>query len=397
MAYRNGTVGLTYFATKSVELRTMGYALLPGFLCDSDLARANPFHTTRAERERAQRSKAGPSASAPEEIGDVIHTLQKFYISKYVQGARASLPSAQEWWNHIINEHTSDDRKNGDKGVGRYITSLAAMTSNIEKSQDTVVLCKNKAKLDVRLCLIANRLKIMGDTMSTHKIPDSGGRFLLTSRDCPRQIPHTDYEVETNNTAPLVVSQNPGYFIVGTAEEAGGLWVSEGSHRFLCLPDGTRRAAGAKAHPLEFITIPPFSVFIGRGDLIHAGAAHKDQNHPFCARYHLYIRPSRLDIPNKVHLVPDCIPTFDESTVTREEQPPGSGMEEYDSGAGYRSGVENPESDSPSDEHDDADEPPARPRPRPGTAGRSSPSSSDSSNSNGSGDDDDSDDEYDSE
>ena len=48
-------------------------------------------------------------------------------------------------------------------------------------------------------------------------------------------------------------------------------------------------------HVTEAQMIPPFSVFVGRGDLFHAGSDHQDYSgNDGRLRYHVYVKPEDL-------------------------------------------------------------------------------------------------------
>lgn len=60
-----------------------------------------------------------------------------------------------------------------------------------------------------------------------------------------------------------------------SSEKETPLWVLRGSHKLIFMTEKqkTKKQFGMQ---MELITIPPWSVFIARGDFIRAGAAFDD-------------------------------------------------------------------------------------------------------------------------
>ena len=94
-------------------------------------------------------------------------------------------------------------------------------------------------------------------------LPVSGGRFLLTGKDCPAQVGHNDFDHRQGT--------GPGFFVIVTGAEPANLWVCDGSHKHVGL-SAKKRNQLAQILRLKRITIPRNSVFIGHGFLQHAGA-----------------------------------------------------------------------------------------------------------------------------
>lgn len=64
---------------------------------------------------------------------------------------------------------------------------------------------------------------------------------------------------------------------------------------------------------MEMVKIPPWSVFISRGDVVHAGAAHADHGvdtEGYIWRYHMYFVPRVYSLPDAVHLKEGFSPEF---------------------------------------------------------------------------------------
>jgi hypothetical protein len=111
---------------------------------------------------------------------------------------------------------------------------------------------------------------------------------------------HRDFDVRLDNTVPLPVD-GPSYFAIVTGAEAAPLVVIRGSHILVArieqlLTRGSQKdRAAIEADGIGNIEIKktalikPFSVFIGRGDLVHAGAGQSPTEKGPAARFHTYV------------------------------------------------------------------------------------------------------------
>lgn len=118
-------------------------------------------------------------------------------------------------------------------------------------------------------------------TLNTRKLyfPATGGRFLVTGKDCPAQTGHNDFEHTKES--------GPGFFVITTGFQAANLWVADGSNKGVNLPD-KRKLCTEHCSWMREITITPNSVFFGHGFLQHAGAAWSGTN---SIRHHIYLIP----------------------------------------------------------------------------------------------------------
>ena len=105
-------------------------------------------------------------------------------------------------------------------------------------------------------------------------VPKSGG-FLLTGKGCPRQSLHTDFGVGKSRNGNLEYARNPGYFFMCSGENRFPLWVCPFSHYFT-VKDSIAQRHMSMGVQVKKVHVPPNSVFIGRGDLSHAGASYED-------------------------------------------------------------------------------------------------------------------------
>ena len=104
--------------------------------------------------------------------------------------------------------------------------------------------------MDVGLGWIATLLELDNRRQWPSSLPNSGGRFLLTSRDCPEQSGHNDF--------PVRAQGSPGFFLIATAEQETSLWTTPGSHIYIQYEQEARKTVSA-GMVLNETTIPPYS------------------------------------------------------------------------------------------------------------------------------------------
>ena len=75
-----------------------------------------------------------------------------------------------------------------------------------------------RAILDVWIGMVIIMIVVDCDGMFEHKIPKSGGRFLVTCQNCKDQLCHNDFESDKN--------QSPDYFVIATGQEEAFLYDS---------------------------------------------------------------------------------------------------------------------------------------------------------------------------
>ena len=115
---------------------------------------------------------------------------------------------------------------------------------------------RKRALLDVRIAQILAAMRVESDGtkrrgVKNMKIPETGGRFLYTGKDCPQQQLHTDFEVHR-----LRIERNHGVFVIVTTATASKLWVVDRYHFFVRERDA-RLATLGKNLEARLVTIPP--------------------------------------------------------------------------------------------------------------------------------------------
>ena len=143
-------------------------------------------------------------------------------------------------------------------------------------------------------------------------MPRTGGRFLITGNKCPDQCGHNDFVARKEGS--------PGYFCVITGPHPVTLWVSQCSHIFVWY-SAEQKEALVNALVMEEIIIPIHSVFIGNGCLHHAGTGWRGFH---ALRYHLYLKPEGIEIPDAVAF--SLIWSLERSTVTTRKSNNGKNV-----------------------------------------------------------------------
>ena len=116
--------------------------------------------------------------------------------------------------------------------------------------------------------------------------------------------------VKSNTEYPnLSVQDTPeetaclGYFVICTRDRELPLCVCTGSPRTVTVTSEEDLARVSDLQVTEAQMITPFSVFIGQGDLSHAGCDHQDYSgNDGRLRYHVYVEPEHLQVSDGVFL-----------------------------------------------------------------------------------------------
>ena len=277
-----------YFVQQATELREKGYCILEGFLNDEDLPDKDKSVMCRhfAPWGDLDKLSADMEASFPK-------TDEAFAKSKS--------------WTWIANRTEEEDERNAARRVGRMYSTNYGVTTALEQDASRVWASRMRAKLDVRLTQSFAALRVhdnCGPQKSRFYIPQTGGRWLLTSEGCGRQELHTDYEFEGRKKDPK------GYFLIACAKECF-LWVCEYSHKILAFTKDKDVAQLSKGMVAVKVRIAPNSIFVGRGDTFHAGVSYKDLNcEGVNIRYHLYLSAVGYELPDGIHLLSTFKPRF---------------------------------------------------------------------------------------
>lgn len=110
-------------------------------------------------------------------------------------------------------------------------------------------------------------------------LPQSGGKYQLTVKECPQLCGHNDFEVRERTS--------PGYFIIAMCSELSAGLLCPGSQTFVFYSKKTRMDSACFLY-LQGIRIPSNYVFVGHGYLQHARPGWKEHH---ALQYHKYIKP----------------------------------------------------------------------------------------------------------
>ena len=220
-------------------------------------------------------------------------------------------------WECIRNSHRSESGV--ISGNSRLVSSTTAVTRDFEfpyRGQESDNLVFGKAMLETSVMQIASWLHL--EFSSYHQYTslenrkqdmieleclDTGGRFIsLLGQDAKQQVGHLDEffpstaAVNPNNGSLL----KPSYFVLVTGEEGAPLWVGENSHFYVSLSKEEQMKIAA-IKPLKLIQIPPWSLFIGRSDVVHAGCGGKEADGKNCLRFHMYLHRADLCLADAIN------------------------------------------------------------------------------------------------
>lgn len=296
-AFMEDEASLTYFGRRREQILQRGYAILEGFLADesvpADLVKNFPIE--------------GRNFFLP-----LHNAVQNSFHNFSNKGGN------EHDWNSVGFEACMIDSPGAKQGIGRYQSTLHSVTTAIEEDANLVWMCASRSLLDAR---ISQCIAALGLWTNTEKIghedihlrpsmytPKTGGRWLVASRGCLRQQLHTDFEVQCrlNGEEALLVDeakQNPGFFTVTTAGNAVVLWLCPFSHYLVATAEEKSLQALSRSLKAVKVIIPPFSIFVGRGDMFHAGAAFEDYDTDSeSLRYRLYFVPENRKLTDQVYL-----------------------------------------------------------------------------------------------
>jgi len=145
--------------------------------------------------------------------------------------------------------------------------------------------------------------------------PDTGSRLIMNaSKNGKEQTPHVDYYF---NKQTKVARENeafelPPYLAEITSYQPTPIWLLEDSHK-MAGKSWRSRMEISHSSPLRLCFLPPWSIFISRGDVIHAGSSGRMANKLKklfpgsckCPRIHLYMGRIGVPLPDSIN-VPHC-------------------------------------------------------------------------------------------
>jgi len=210
--------------------------------------------------------------------------------------------AAEVCWDRIHND--------GSDKPQRFQTPREAIHQHLEKHHPE--LFEAKLRLDLLLAVLLDELSVHESRKSSYFIPRTGARLLLSAPGCPPQQPHTDFEVRFTEFGAAV--PDPSYFMVVTGGEAASILAWPASHHLVSSFDyfssqakGSAEADVSREEEMEYsaqkpqrVSIPPYSAFVGRGDLVHAGDGH-DGDKP-AVRAHIHCVATKDKVVDNIFL-----------------------------------------------------------------------------------------------
>jgi hypothetical protein len=147
-------------------------------------------------------------------------------------------------------------------------------------------------------------------------------RLLLSEPGCTLQPPHWDYKVRFSSTGTPV--SDGSYFMMHSGRDGAKFLAWPASHDTVTKLDWMKRNQTAvndfglqtlsrrdmeglgtdffqRQKPME-VVIPPYSMYVARGDVVHAGAAHNGPETN--VRFHVHLTSAKDKTLNNVVLRP---------------------------------------------------------------------------------------------
>ena len=206
-------------------------------------------------------------------------------------------------WDKIYND--------GSDMAVRFQTPREAIYQHLERSHPE--LFEAKLRLDLLLAVLLEELSIEDSSKNSYLIPKTGARLLLGAPGCTPQQPHTDFEVRFGEFGAC--APDPSYFMVVTGADWASILAWPSSHRLVSSFDYYSSTAKGddviaeierweaieySAQKPQRVSIPPYSAFVGRGDLVHAGDG-RDGPKP-AVRAHIHCVATKDKVADNVFL-----------------------------------------------------------------------------------------------
>lgn len=198
---------------------------------------------------------------------------------------------------------------------GRLMTTRKDIVDAMESTPARATLVRKRALLDARLGQLCAGLGLVNQRKVGERTfaPKTGGRVRGRGAGCKRQQFRTDFETLTNKGK--LDAGNPGYFMMVSGKYSFPLWICETSHAHYAVTKSDFQGLSKGVYVRTF-TVPPMSIFIGRGDVFHAGASSEDGTLPdhVLFRYHTCMVPEKYKLPDAVELTPYFTSRFIDGT-----------------------------------------------------------------------------------
>lgn len=288
IAYLLGNIGRVAYGTELVE---QGWTVLRGAV---DFA-GRGFHLK----------------DVTDPVGTTLQAYEAKFPDEALFGRKAETADAQRMdpvWApiHDIDNNSGDAQALRD-GQGRLMVHLTAVRSSLSEAQQRLYVAK--LMCDVAIASVAHQVLLGAQAAQGRseevkvRAPKSGSRILLTTSRAQRQRPHVDSEVMADPSNPPVLENEEredtiadkfevrpdtklpqlqtyktpatkNYFVMASGDDGfvavtwpGSVLIMHRKTQQLPVPCGMV--------PVR-IVVPPRSIFVVRGDLVHAGAGAAD-------------------------------------------------------------------------------------------------------------------------
>ena len=133
--------------------------------------------------------------------------------------------------------------------------------------------------------------------------------MLATGPNCTMQSPHRDFyhskDLETRASESSIDRgcAHPAYFSIVTGSFVIPIWLLHGSHNYVFYTLAELKML-SKREKLRLLYIPPYSVLIVRGDVLHSCAGSKECMGAICERLHMYIWRDGIALADAINVAP---------------------------------------------------------------------------------------------
>ncbi len=309
------------FRAKRELLDSAGFVIFDGFVDDSAVSDGWKTEFPFLDWDRAEMTELFqywesfmPSDDTIEgdDLNEVENACWAFIHNSYVSKTAVEEQEIEQVKRRTRRSGKKTSESKSSLAV-RLTSTSYAMNAHMEQNNALRGYLRLRCLLELRIMQVVSFLHMEHSSWngsqdrSAGKPPqlestDSGGRILATGKACVNQAVHYDYVALGSGKYPNAM-QYPAYFAIVTGAEGAPLWIFEGSHKFIYLNDAEKKALG-KTLPLPGIEIPPWSLLLCRGDVLHAGAGAKLSKKLRRLRFHFYVLRENVPFADAINPEP---------------------------------------------------------------------------------------------
>jgi hypothetical protein len=166
----------------------------------------------------------GENSSTSAMSRDDVNDLFDFFKATFLKDDGKFCDNGHIAFAQILNtEDTTDAARDASL---RFQTSVESIHQHLEKFHPD--LFRLKLRLDIVAALLLKELRVEFSPTCNYRLPNTGGRRLLSAPGCSAQVPYTDYKVRYMENGREVF--DPSYFVIQTVRDNASLLVWPGSH-----------------------------------------------------------------------------------------------------------------------------------------------------------------------